>query len=172
MIAESANQRVTVRPSIAVVNVRKWSRHPQTPADEQKTGAHPHHDNEYQRPHESLPCDEGTTSTRAIFSMRLAQNSSAISVRYLEPEKASKCRRFAGPRPARNTGRDQTRRRCPRLRCFCSESTAPPMNLPVVPVAPYLVRRSLCYRMWRTHHSPSDSQRNPFVPFTSARICS
>ena len=92
LIAKSANQRMTVRPSIAVVNVRKWPGHPQAPADEQKTGAHPHHYNEYQRPHESLPCDEGTTSTRAIFSMRLPQNSSAISGRYLEPEKARKCR--------------------------------------------------------------------------------
>jgi hypothetical protein len=60
----------------------------------------------------------------------------------------------------------------PPLRCFLQRIDPAAINLAIVPVATYLVRRTLCYRMWRPHHSPSDSQRNPFLPFTSPRICS
>jgi hypothetical protein len=79
LVAKSANQRMTVRPSFAVVNIWEWSGHPQTPSDEQKAGTYPRNCHEYQHPHETLPWDEGITCDQAMLSMRLPQNSSPIS---------------------------------------------------------------------------------------------
>jgi hypothetical protein len=107
LVAKRANQRMAVRPPIAVVNIWERPGHPQTPSDEQKAGTYPRNYHECQHPHETLPWDEGITFDPGIFSMRLPQNSSAFSGGGLEPERTrindqhsfahnpARCRRWA-----------------------------------------------------------------------------